>query len=143
MMQEEVADRIVSPPGSKVYGSFSCYAQFYTEPEKLLRIKKNSFHPRPQVDSCLLKLKVLSSPRVRVKDAEFMFRVIRKAFSQRRKKAVNPLSDKTFLPLTRKQWEDVFKTCGIDPSSRAEDIALKDFAALADEVLVCRGTPSG
>jgi len=132
VMQEELADRIVSPPGSKKYGSLSCYVQFYTRPRKLFKIKRNCFYPRPQVDSCMLRLEILGEPSVEVKDKELMFRIIRKAFSQRRKKVINPLSDKGFMPFDKRKWLEILNECGIDPSSRAEKLSLSDYARLAD-----------
>ena len=132
VIQEELADRLVSPPGSKQYGSISCFTQFYTGPKKLFRIKKNSFYPRPQVESCLLELEILRAPGVRVRDKELMFRIIRKAFSQRRKKIINPLSDGTFKSMNRDEWLAAFESCGLDASKRAENFSLRDYARLAD-----------
>ena len=134
VMQEELADRVVSAPGSKTYGSLSCFVQYYARTEKLFRIKKNCFYPRPKVDSCILALTMLPEPSVAVKDANLMFRIIRKAFSQRRKKAINALSSGQFLPVDREGWQEVFTSCGIDPSSRAEVISLGSYARLSDVV---------
>ncbi len=134
VLQEEVADRIVSPPGSKEYGSISCFVQFYTRPKKLLKIRKNSFYPKPRVESCLLALEILRSPSVQVKDRELMFKIIRKAFSERRKKVINPLSGGGFMSLGKDRWKEILETCGIDASSRAENLSLSDYARLADAV---------
>lgn len=132
MIQEELADRIVSPPGSREYGSISCFVQFYTRPRKLFKIRKNSFYPKPQVDSCMLKLEILASPSVAVRDEKLMFDVIHKAFSQRRKKVINPLSDGSLGPRGREKWEEILTGCGIDPASRAEKLSLADYGAIAD-----------
>lgn len=134
VIQEELAERISSPPGSKVYGSISCFVQFYTRVKKLFKIKKNSFFPRPKVESSLLHLEVLSHPSVRVKDELLMFKIIRKAFSERRKKIVNSLSRGDFLSMEKDQWQRTLEKCSIDPSSRAENLSLKDYANLADQV---------
>jgi len=135
VIQEEFADRITSPPGSKHYGSVSCFVQFYTKAKKVLRISKNSFYPKPKVDSCLLRLEVLPEPSVQVEDEGLMFSLIRKAFSQRRKKIVNTISHGGFLSMDRDAWRQVLSESGIDPSLRAEDIYLADYARLADLVL--------
>ncbi|MEA3489117.1 MAG: 16S rRNA (adenine(1518)-N(6)/adenine(1519)-N(6))-dimethyltransferase RsmA [Candidatus Omnitrophota bacterium] len=134
MMQEELVDRIVSSPGTKRYGSVSCYVQYHTVPEKLFRINKNSFYPRPRVGSCLLKLRMLQKPGIDVKDEKLMFDIIHKAFSQRRKKMINPLSDGGVRSMDRGRWTEVFSECGIDTSNRAEDLSLADYAKLADRV---------
>ena len=134
VIQEELANRIVSPPGSKEYGSISCYIQFHAKPKKVFKIKRNSFYPSPQVDSCLLRLTMLAEPEISVKDKDLMFGIIRKAFSERRKKAVNPLSGEKFMSMDRIAWQEVFDSCGIDTSSRAENLSLSDYARIADEV---------
>ncbi|MBD3426158.1 MAG: ribosomal RNA small subunit methyltransferase A [Candidatus Omnitrophica bacterium] len=132
--QEELANRMVASPGSKEYGSLSCFVQFYARCKKLFRINKNCFFPRPKVNSSLLSFTMLEEPSVRVNDSVLMFRIIRKAFSQRRKKAVNSLSSGPFLPVERSTWQEAFVSCGIDPASRAEVISLEDYARLSDLV---------
>lgn len=132
VIQDELADRIVASPGSKVYGSLSCYVQYYTQPKKLFRIKKNSFIPRPMVDSCLIRFEMLDSPSVKVLSEDLFFKIIRQAFSQRRKKAINPLSSGDFEDISRDDWKNIFEICGIDLLSRAEDLSLSDYARLSD-----------
>jgi 16S rRNA (adenine1518-N6/adenine1519-N6)-dimethyltransferase len=134
VLQEELAQRLLSPPGSRVYGSISCYVRYYSQVRKIFKIKKTCFYPKPQVDSCLISLKMLKEPSVKVEDESLMFRVIRKAFSQRRKKAVNPLSDSAFMAISREKWQEIFRLCGIDPSARAEAISLEEYAAISDAV---------
>lgn len=134
VMQAELADRIASGSGSKRYGSISCFIQFYAKVRKLFKIKSSSFCPKPQVDSCLLKLEMLPTPSVPVKDEDLMFKLIRKAFSERRKKAVNSLSRNGFMSMDRADWSETFDRCGIDITSRAEDITLSEYAKLANHV---------
>ncbi len=134
VMQEELADRIVASPGTRTAGSISYFVQFYTKPKKLFRIKKNVFYPKPQVESCLLELEVLSSPSVKVRNESIMFQIIRRAFSERRKMAINPLSSSGLLAEGRSGWERIFNKCQLDKSSRAENLSLKDYSFIADEL---------
>ncbi len=133
VIQNEVASRIVALPGSKVYGALSCFVQFYAKPEKLFKIKKNSFYPTPKVDSCLLKMEFFAEPQVKVRNKELMFRIIRKAFLQRRKKVLNSLAHAHFLSKDRDEWKEIFENCGIDASKRAEDLSVRDYARISDE----------
>ena len=133
VVQDEIARRVIASPGTKDYGSISCFVQFYTRVKRAFRISKNSFYPRPQVDSCLLSLEVLDTPSVEVEDEERMFTIIRKSFSERRKKILNPLSHGDFLGIDRKGWEDILTSCGIDPALRAENLSLTDFAKISDK----------
>jgi len=132
VLQEEVANRIIAPPGSKTYSALSCFVQFYTKPEKLFKIKKNSFYPKPKVESCLLELKILKEPSVKVKNKELMFKIIRTAFSQRRKKIINPLSSQDFPGIDKHMWEEILEKCQIPPQARAETLPLKNYAKLSN-----------
>lgn len=125
-VQKEFARRIVSPPGSKQYGSLSCFAQYYTEPRILFNIKKTSFSPAPKVDSSFLRLKIRKACPVKVNDEALFFRVIRTAFNYRRKTLRNSL--KGVLP--EGKLRDFFSTFNIDANIRPEDLALQDFARL-------------
>jgi len=131
--QEEVASRISACPGSREYGSLSCFVQYYSEVRKLFRIKNSSFFPKPKVESCLFRMDIPPTPRVSVKDEDMLFRIIRKSFSQRRKKIINPLSCDKFLSLDRDNWKNIFESCGVDHSLRAEALSLDDYARISDK----------
>lgn len=127
-VQKEFARRVVSAPGSKEFGSLSCFLQYYTRPEILCVIKKGSFFPVPKVDSCLLKLEFLEKPAVEVRDEELMFGIIRAAFSQRRKTLRASLK----RIYKKERLEHFFKEYKINPDTRPEALSLADFANLAD-----------
>jgi 16S rRNA (adenine1518-N6/adenine1519-N6)-dimethyltransferase len=129
-VQKEFAHRMVADPGSKAYGSFSCFVQYYAEPEILFLIKKNSFHPAPKVDSCFLRMKLREEPAVKVKNEAMLFKIIRTAFQQRRKTMKNGLEE--LIP--NRQLEEFFRQYDIDPRIRAEDLSLQDFANLANSI---------
>ncbi len=125
-MQKEFGQRIAALPGSKDYGSFSCFVRYFCQPKILFTIKKASFWPEPKVDSCLMRLEVRKEPAVKVKDQEALFKLIRSAFNQRRKTLRNSLKG---------MIEDVrlkrfFQRSNIDPNIRPEDLGLEDFARL-------------
>ena len=129
LMQREVADRILALPGSKKIGRLSLYVQYYAEPKRVFKVGKDAFYPAPKVESILLKLDPLPNRRVRVRDENVLFEIIKKAYSQRRKTILNSLSGKG------REKEKVLsglKTANIDPFSRAENLSLQDFARLAD-----------
>jgi 16S rRNA (adenine1518-N6/adenine1519-N6)-dimethyltransferase len=129
-VQKEFGQRIVALPGSKDYGSFSCFVQYYTEPKILFTIKKNSFYPAPKVDSCFLRLKIRLQPAVIVKDEEMLFKIIRKGFGQRRKTLKNSLKD--IVP--QETLKEFFRKYKVNPKIRPEDLTLRDFANLANAV---------
>ncbi|MFA6635747.1 MAG: 16S rRNA (adenine(1518)-N(6)/adenine(1519)-N(6))-dimethyltransferase RsmA [Candidatus Omnitrophota bacterium] len=133
VMQDEVAERLCAAPGGKIYGNLSCFAQYYARTRRIFKISKNCFFPKPKVGSCLVSLHLMEKPSVRVKNEEAMFRIIRKAFSERRKKVLNPLSSGDFMDMDKRTWENVLKISGVDPTKRAEDISLAEYARISDE----------
>jgi len=135
MVQKEFAQRMSARPGSKVYGSFSCFVQYYTEPEILFLIKKNSFHPAPKVDSCFLKLTLRTEPPVQVKSENSLFRIIRAGFQQRRKTLKNSLEK--LVPADK--LDKFFREYDLNPKIRPEDLSLYDFANLANFIYTQQG----
>jgi len=129
-VQKEFAKRMVSPAGSKEYGSFSCFVQYYTIPKILFFIKKGSFFPVPKVDSCVLEFKVREAPAVKVCDEGLFFKIIRASFNQRRKTLRNSLNGIA----GREQLLEFFSKAEIDINTRPEDLTLKDFARLANSL---------
>ena len=134
VMQDELAVRIVSPPGSRDFGSISCYVQYYTSIKKIFKITGNCFFPKPIVDSCLVRIDFPEEPSVRVKDEKLFFDIIHKAFSERRKQIVNPLSSDSFLGMDKRAWASLLEGCGVAPTSRAEGLSLPDYGRIADAV---------
>lgn len=127
-VQKEFARRITAKPGSKEYGSLSCFIQYYTEPEILFLIKKTCFRPIPKVDSCLLRLEIRHKPFINLKNERLFFKIIRTAFNKRRKTLRNSLKD--VISLHKLQL--FFNQYNIDPNLRPEVLALQDFANLAN-----------
>ncbi|HPT39253.1 MAG TPA: 16S rRNA (adenine(1518)-N(6)/adenine(1519)-N(6))-dimethyltransferase RsmA [Candidatus Omnitrophota bacterium] len=127
-VQKEFGRRIRAVPGSKEYGSFSCFTQYYAECEILFEIKKNSFKPVPNVDSCFLSLEFRDRPAVSVRDEKFFFKLIRAAFNQRRKTLRNSLEDM----LAQDELAGFLDGAGIDKNVRPEDLSLGQFASLSN-----------
>lgn len=129
-VQKEFANRIVAGAGSKEYGAFSCFVQYFSIPKIKFFITKNSFVPAPKVDSCLLELKIREAPAVRVNNEKFFFKVIRAGFNKRRKTLRNSLDG--VVPLEK--LSVFFKESGIDKNVRPEDLTIKDFALLTNSI---------
>jgi 16S rRNA (adenine1518-N6/adenine1519-N6)-dimethyltransferase len=125
-VQKEFGQRIRAHPGSKEYGSFSCFVQYYAQPQILFEIKRNSFKPVPNVDSCFLSLAFRRHPPVAVADEEAFFKLIRTAFGQRRKTLRNSLQ----AIVEKKQLEGYLLKQGIDKNVRPEDLSLEQFSGL-------------
>jgi 16S rRNA (adenine1518-N6/adenine1519-N6)-dimethyltransferase len=96
----------------------------------LFRVPPSAFWPKPKVDSVVLKFVPLPRPRVPVSDERLHERVLRAAFSSRRKMLGNSL--RSLLP--KEAVDRVLDSCGIDRSRRAETLSIKEFGRLAEEV---------
>lgn len=135
MMQEEVAERLMASPGKKAYGSLTVLTQYYADVRVMVRVRPSAFYPRPRVDSVVLKLEPLPTPRVAPRDPAFFFRLVRAAFAHRRKTLTNALMQSGWVTLDRHEIQTVMERANIDPSRRGETLTLQEFQGLADELL--------
>ena len=131
MLQKEVAERVVAKPGTKDYGILAVISQFHSEPEILLRLGPGAFHPRPRVDSALVKFKVFDLPRYELANYLDFKKLVRAMFGKRRKTLRNALS-KSGLGLDKSQAEELLKKAGISPQARAEQIELERLVLLSN-----------
>ena len=130
MVQKEVAERIVSDPGNKIYGALSVAVQFYAEPQIIVKAPKGLFMPQPKVDSVVVRMKLRDTPKVNVKNRSLFFRVVKAAFGMRRKTLLNALS--AGLNISKEVVTEVMEGCQIDPKRRGETLSIEEFGKLAD-----------
>jgi len=135
-VQKELGRRLVAGPGSKEFGAISIYTQFYSQPRILFSIARGVFYPQPEVDSVFMQLDILKKPSVEVKSEELFFKVTRSAFSKRRKTILNAISSSDTLELKKNDVENLLKKAGVDPTSRAEQLCLQDFASIANSLSI-------
>ncbi len=128
MMQKEVAERIVSKPGNKVYGTISVAVQYYAKPMLVLEVPRGAFVPEPNISSSVLKLVPYEDVLVNVIDHKIFLRTVKGAFSTRRKTLLNALSNEFNKDNVRKALE----LSGINPSERGEKLSVEEFAKLSN-----------
>jgi 16S rRNA (adenine1518-N6/adenine1519-N6)-dimethyltransferase len=119
MFQKEVAQRIVSKPGSKVYGILSVLVQVFYEVEYLFDVPPESFNPPPKVMSGVIRLRKKTDP-VPIKSERDLFVLVKAAFNQRRKMLRNAVKG---------QFEESVLADEIF-NKRAEQLSIAQFAAL-------------
>ena len=129
MLQKEVGERLAAPPDCKEYGVLSVLCQLHFDIRREFLVKPGSFFPAPKVDSVVLRLVPLAEPRVAVGDEALFRRVVKAAFSQRRKTLWNCLKSGQFLD-DEVLLRQVLDGCGINPSRRGETLSLEEFARL-------------
>ena len=129
MVQKEVGERLCSAPGSRAYGAVTVMVQYLCTIERAFDVGRRAFSPPPDVDSTILHLVPFKERPIQAKDDQVLRRVIKAAFSQRRKTLRNSLSaycrDKDVINAT-------LEKVGIAPERRAESLSVAEFVALAD-----------
>jgi len=124
MVQREVAARLVARPGDAAYGLPSVKVSYHAEARTVGRVPPSVFLPRPRVESALVEIVRRPAPLVDV-DPQVLFGVVRAGFGQRRKmlrRSLRNLID-----------EEGLIVAGVDPTARAEDLGLDDWAAVATQ----------
>jgi 16S rRNA (adenine1518-N6/adenine1519-N6)-dimethyltransferase len=132
MLQREVADRMLAPPGAADYGVLSIYTALHADAARLLTLPPGAFRPPPQVTSSVIGLRFRPAP-VDIGPPGAFDAIVRGTFSQRRKTLLNALR-----PVAEQLARDpatLIGSAGLDPRLRPGDLSLADFAALARAVL--------
>ena len=134
MLQREVAARILAKPSTRDYGALTLGVAYRAAPRLVANVPRNSFIPRPGVDSAVVQLDVFESPPVQANHEQLLFCIIKAAFAQRRKTLVNCISAMEGNTLTKEYIENILTGCGLDKNVRGEALSLEEFARLANAV---------
>lgn len=129
-VQKEVAQRIAAPPGTKTFGSLSCFVQAHWTPVIALEIAPKSFWPQPDVTSATLRLQPRTPPLVTEADLEPLTTVVQALFQHRRKTVLNGLLNPA-LGLTKDRALALLQGAHLDPQQRPETIPVNSFVQLA------------
>ena len=131
MFQKEFAKRLCALPGNRQCGVLSVILRYYADVKELFEISKESFFPKPKVDSMLLKIQFKSHPKRLAKDEKIFREVVKASFSNRRKTILNSLSH-YFRHIKRDEIKSLLHCSHIDPKRRAESLTLDEFITLSD-----------
>ena len=133
MIQREVARRICAAPGTADYGAFGIFVQWHMETELLFDVPPSCFIPQPKVTSSVIRLRRRAAHPAETTDEQFLFKVIRAAFNQRRKTLINAISSQ--IPgVTKEQAERAVTESGFDARIRGETLDIGKFATIADKL---------
>ncbi|HOK63338.1 MAG TPA: 16S rRNA (adenine(1518)-N(6)/adenine(1519)-N(6))-dimethyltransferase RsmA [Soehngenia sp.] len=127
MVQKEVALRMTAKPGSKDYSSLSVFIKFYSEPKIEFKVPNTVFMPKPKVDSAVVKMELDKKYDV---NRELFFKIVKAAFSKRRKTIINALSSYEDLGIQKDDIRGVLILADIDENKRAEDLSIEDYLKL-------------
>lgn len=130
MVQKEVGQRFTALPNGKEYGAITVSINYYSEPSIVIDVPRNNFMPIPDVDSCVVNLKIREK-HIELKSEKTFFKVIKAAFSQRRKNIGNSLVG---VGLSKDEVKTMLETLDIDVNLRAENLPIETFAQIADYI---------
>ncbi len=131
MVQDDVAERIVGPVGTKAYGALSVGVRTVAEVERLFRVGRGAFRPVPGVDSAVIRLRPLRPEPLEAEEEERLRRLVRAAFQWRRKQLGKILRDHPDLLFAGEVVEDALRRVGAEPSERPERLAPETWLDLA------------
>lgn len=134
MIQKEVADRLAASPGGKDYGAITLSVQYRCTCELVAVAPPDSFMPPPKVTSEVIRLDLRENPPVEVKDEATLFKVIKAAFSQRRKTLLNTLSNSGAFAMSKDELSNMLEHLGIDPRRRGETLSIEEYAQISDNI---------
>ncbi len=136
MLQKEVAQRLTAQTGTKEYGILTVRMAACASVKKLLDLGPQHFHPRPKVDSRVVKITFSPEPERAAAlpdyDQALFKSIIDASFQQRRKTLINSLSAANLAGIDKKKIEASLQTLGLDSRIRAERLSVEDFVALTN-----------
>lgn len=126
MLQKEVVERLCAAPNSKTYGRLSVMAQYYCDAELLFTVPPAAFSPAPKVTSAIVRLMPHKTKPYAAVDETLFAKIVKSGFAQRRKTLRNTLASYADSAL--------LESLGINPTARAETLALENFVAISNAV---------
>lgn len=132
MVQKEAAQRICAEVGSRQSGAVTVAVNYYAKPQILFGVSAGSFMPAPKVDSAVIRLDILKEPCVQVEDEELFFKVVKAAFSQRRKTLPNSLS--AGLQISKLTVTNALNWANVPVNYRAEQLTMEQLAKISNAI---------
>lgn len=130
MVQKEVGQRLTAKTGTRVAGAITYAVEFYSDATAIINVPKESFVPSPKVESVVIKLKI--KKQTQDINKEMLFKVIKTAFSQRRKTLSNALVNGGIVE--KNKLEEVLEKAGLEKNVRGENLTLEDFIKLCENI---------
>ena len=128
LVQREVAERIVAPPGSRDYGALSANVQAVAGAELIFRVPAGAFRPPPKVESAVVRIVPRRDPAVRPEEEASFRTLVQGAFGFRRKQMRRVI--RGLWDVDASVADDVLAKAGVDPTARPETLSPEQFARL-------------
>jgi 16S rRNA (adenine1518-N6/adenine1519-N6)-dimethyltransferase len=132
MFQKELADRLIASPGTKEYGIPTVLVSMYTECFREMVIPRSCFYPEPKVTSTVMKIIIREKPLMDLNDHDFFVKIVKIAFSKRRKTLLNNLRSSPLLGYSEREVFTALKKSGIDGVRRGETLTTEELGKLSN-----------
>lgn len=132
MVQKEAGMRLCAEVGTRLSGAVTVAVSYYADSEVLFEVPRTGFYPSPKVDSVVIRLKLKKKKDIDLKDEKKFFNLVKCAFSQRRKTALNSVS--ATMGVDKASLAEIFDSLAIDRNIRAENLSMQQFADIAERL---------
>ena len=132
MVQKEAGERLCAEVGTRLAGAVTVAVNYYADGEILFDVLRDSFMPSPKVDSVVIRLKLRYEQLYKPDNKKRFFTTVKCAFSQRRKTALNSISNT--MGVNKAKLGEVFDELGIEQNARAEQLTMEDFINISNMV---------
>ncbi len=133
MVQKEAGTRLCAELGTRDVGAVTVAVRYYSEPKLLFNVSRGSFMPAPNVDSCVIRLDIHDNAYENVLDEKHFFKVVRGAFSQRRKTLANSLSSS--MGMEKSRIISAISNSQLAENIRPEQLSMQDFINVSNNLL--------
>lgn len=132
MVQKEAGERLCAKLGTREAGAITVAINYFASAKRLFDVKRGSFMPPPNVDSCVIRLDIKDKTPEGVKDEEFFFKAVKAAFSQRRKTLANSVS--SYFNVSKDVVFKAIEKTGLKEIVRPEQMLMEDFITFSNEL---------
>lgn len=132
MVQKEAGERLCAQVGTRDAGAVTAAVNYYAESEILFDVGRDSFVPSPKVDSVVIRLKIRKEQKYSVKDERKFFSTVKCAFAQRRKTALNSISNT--MGISKDALSEIFDGLSLDKNIRSEKLTMEDLINISDRL---------
>lgn len=132
MVQKEAGERLCAQVGTREAGAVTAAVNYYAESEILFEVGRESFMPSPKVDSVVIRLKIRREQKYSVKDEKKFFTTVKCAFAQRRKTALNSISNT--MGISKDILAEIFEEFSLDKNIRSEKLTMEDLINISDRL---------
>ncbi len=132
MVQREVAERLLATPKGKEYGALTVNTNYVSDASLVTIVPNTSFIPEPNVTSAVVKLEMNLDKAKGIEDEELFKRLVKAAFSARRKKVINSVMNANVFSVTKEELTSYIVSLGFSENVRAEEIPTEKYIKLAN-----------